>query len=346
VSPLIITADAFHIPLASDSVQMVVSSPPYYRLRKYPGHRDDAFGWERTVEQYVRSTIKILREIRRVLMSDGVVFWIIADTYYGSNRGRGSRASKFTPYCEPMPLLGKEAQAKSLCLIPDRIRIAAQNDGWIIRNNIIWQKPNCIPESIKDRCAQCYEHVIVMAPRNNYFWNTAENVEPSICWQKGSLGGGVTPSKKDGKMKFLTMRHGNKPGCSRTEKRLHNFVGGGPKGDAFILEGTHGERSAHRMEIKPTRTLRDVWTIPTYAHKDDHVAIFPEALAERCIRLGSKPGDTVLDPFGGSGTTGAAAERLDRRAILIDLSAEYCESMKRRFAREDASSADDEKWER
>ena len=91
--------------------------------------------------------------------------------------------------------------------------------------------------------------------------------------------------------------------------------------------------------------MRDVWTIPTYAHKDDHVAIYPEALAERCILLGSQPGDVVFDPFAGSGTTGAAAQRLGRRAILMDLSEQYCQSMKRRFAREDGISADDERWE-
>ena len=128
MSTLILRADAFRMPIASESVQAVITSPPYYRLRKYAGHSENAFGWEKTVALYVRNTMKILREIRRVLRSDGVVFWIVGDSYYGSNRGKGSRTSKLTPYCEPSPLLG-QGVAKSLCLIPDRIRIAAQDDG-------------------------------------------------------------------------------------------------------------------------------------------------------------------------------------------------------------------------
>jgi DNA modification methylase len=324
VSPLIVRADAFHIPLAFESVQMVVTSPCYYRLRKYAGHTDDAFGWEKTVALYVRNTLKILREIRRVLRSDGVVFWIVCDTYYGSNRGRGSR-SKVNPYCEPSPLLG-QGLAKCLCLIPDQIRLAARNDGWIVRSNIIWSKPNCIPESVKDRCAHSYEDVIMLTRQGSYSFNTAEAVEPSVCWQKGTWGSAEKSLMNRRAKLQLTMRDGNKVGCSKTAKKSPPIVG-------------------NRILRRPTRNLRDVWSIPTHAHPDDHVAIFPEALAERCIRIGSRPGDAVLDCFAGSGTTGVAAERLGRRAILMDISEEYCQLMMRKFAREDAISADDERLE-
>lgn len=323
MSPLIVRADAFRLPLASESVQSVVTSPAYYRLRKYAGHTDDAFGWEKTVALYVRHTIKILREIRRVLRSDGVVFWVVCDTYYGSNRGKGSRASKLTPYCEPSPLLG-QGVAKSLCLIPERIAIAAQDDGWIVRDIIIWSKPNVVPQSVTDRCTRSYEQILMMTRRKNYFWNAAEAVEPS--------------------------------------RTAPHPIWAGPKGDKLIAQDLHGKRSdspiskrhqflagrkavGHRILIKPTRTLRDVWTMNTFAHRDDHVAIFPEALAERCIRISTREGDTVLDPFAGSGSTGAAAERSGRHAILMDLSEEYCQSMRRRFAREDAIFADDERRE-
>jgi DNA modification methylase len=344
MNTLILRASAFQIPLVSDSVQAVITSPPYYRLRRYVGDIEDAFGWERTVSEYVRNTIKVLREIRRVLRSDGVVFWIVSDSHYGSNRGMGSRISKPNLLCEP-PLLIGQGVAKSQCLIPERIKVAAQDDGWIVRSTIIWQKPNSLPEPVKDRCAHSYEQIIMLARSKDYFWNTTEAVEPSVCWQKGTWGGAEKSLANRRAKLQLTMRRGNRIGYSRTEKRLHNFVGGGPKGDAFISEGTHGARPARRIEIKPTRTLRDVWSIPTHAHKDDHVAIFPEALAERCIRIGSRPGDIVFDPFGGSGTAGVAAERLGRRAILMDLSAEYCQSMRRRFVREDGISADDERGE-
>jgi DNA modification methylase len=323
VSTLILRADAFQIPLASDSIQATVSSPPYYRLRKYAGHSENAFGWEKTVSQYVRRSVLALREIRRVLRSDGVVFWIVSDSYYGSNRGRGSRISKLNPFCEPSPLLG-EGVAKSLCLIPERLAIAAQDDGWIIRDIIIWHKKNGLPESVKDRCTRNYEQILMLVRQKNYFWNTAEAVEPS-----------------------------------RTSPHA---VSAGPKGDKLIALGLHGKRTdspisarhqllagrkvvGNRIPRKDTRTMRDVWTIPTYAHKDDHVAIFPEALAERCIRIGSKPGDTILDCFAGSGTTGLVAEQLGRNSILLDISEEYTQLMKRRIAKEDAFSADDERCE-
>ena len=259
------------------------------------------------------------------------------DIFAGKNVVAVQLISKLTPYCEPSPLL-RQGVAKSLCLIPERIKIAAQGDRWIIRSTIVWQKPNCIPESVKDRCAQSYEQIIMLTRYKNYFWNTAEAVEPSICWQKGTWGSAEKSLINRRAKLQLTMRHGNKIGCSKTEKRFHNFIGAGPKGDAFIFEGIHGERSAHRMEIKPTRTLRDVWSIPTHAHPDDHVAIFPEALVERLIRISTKPGDTVLDPFAGSGTTGIVAERLGRNSILLDTSEQYCQLMKRRIVREDAIS--------
>ena len=353
MSPLIIRADAFHIPLASESVQMVVTSPAYYRLRKYAGHTDDAFGWERTVEQYVRNTIKILREIRRVLKSDGVVFWIVCDTHYGSNRGKGSRPSRLTPYCEPSPILG-EGRDKCLCLIPDQIRIAARNDGWIIRSNNIWFKPNCMPESATDRCTHSYEDVIMLTRQGNYFFNNAAAVEASRTAphpiSEGPKGDRLIAQGLHGKRGWETIRHGNKPGCSKSAKYFGSDAGAAkgklvtyaPIGNVKHQALGKGTLVGNRVPIKDKRRMRDVWTIPTYAHKDDHVAIFPEALAERCILLGSQPGDVVFDPFGGSGTTGAAAERLGRNAILMDLSEQYCQSMKRRFAREDEISAGDE----
>jgi hypothetical protein len=204
----------------------------------------------------------------------------------------------------------------------------------------------------------------MLTKRQEYFWNRAEAVEPSLCWQNDSLGGGVTPSTKDGKMKYMTMRHSNKVGSSKTEKRVRP-IDEGPKGGAVIADCTHGKRSrrlppignvkhqalgnptlvGNRMEIKPTRNLHDVWTINTHPHSEAHPAMWPESLVERLIRISTRPGDTVLDQFAGSGTTGLVAERLGRNSILLDTSEEYCQLMMGRIAREDAISADDERWE-
>jgi DNA modification methylase len=295
-----------------------------------------------------------LRESWRVLKIDGILFWNICDTYYGGGRGSGS---KFNPRCSTTPTRGL-SRAKSLCLIPERVAIAAQAEDWIIRSQIIWHKPNSSPESVLDRCTRSYEQIFMLTKQQNYSWNKEEAAEPSICWQDGSWGGGHTASHKDGKMKYTTMRHSNKEGSGKTERARP--IGEGPKGDALIADGTHGKRGrrsppignikhqalgnrtlvGNRMEIKERRNLHDVWTINTRPHSEAHPAMWPEALVERMIRISTREGDTVLDPFAGSGTTGLVAERLGRNSILLDTSEEYTQLMKGRIAREDAISAD------
>jgi DNA modification methylase len=266
-----------------------------------------------------------MREVRRVLRKDGVVFLNLGDTYHGSGRGLGD---KMHPTCCPSTTrMRKQGKAKSLSLIPHRVMIALEADGWIIRNDVIWQKPNPAPESIKDRCTCCYEHVIIMTKNKDYCWNAEEAIEPSVSWEKGSLGGGTTPSKKDGKMREYTMRHSNKVGSSKTEKRLMPPIGN-VKHQALGNPTLVG----NRVPLKLTRNLRDVWSINTYPHKDKHVAMFPEALVERCVRLGSRPGDTILDCFAGAGTTGVVARQLGRNAVLMDISQEYCGLMRQRLA--------------
>ena len=168
-------------------MQTVVTSQPYFGLRRYAGGTDADFGREKTVTEYVMHTIEALREARRVLRPDGVVFWNIGDSYYGSGRGHGGRLSKLSPLCDPNPVPAN-GKAKSLCLIPERIVIAAQDDGWIVRDIIVWQKPNAVPESVRDRCTRCYEVLVMLVKQRNYYWNSEEAVEPSVCWQKGTWG--------------------------------------------------------------------------------------------------------------------------------------------------------------
>jgi DNA modification methylase len=350
-------------------VQTVVTSPPYYGLRQYPGGTENDLGREKTIDLYVEHLLMAMREVWRVLRNDGVVFLNIGDSYHGSGRGAGKNGTndmKMNRLCSGTPLRG-QGKAKSLCLIPHRVMIALENDGWIIRNDIIWEKPNAVPDSVEDRCTTSCEHIVVLVKSQKYYWNKEEAREPSVCWEKGSLGGGVTASRKDGKMKTWTMRHSNKAGSSKTEKRLSSGdvlkedgsvkwhpVGVGPRGDALVADGTHGESTkwsppignvkhqalgkptlvGHRVPFKPTRNLRDVWSIPTMPHKEKHIAMFPEPLVERCIRIGSKEGDVVLDCFAGSGTTGVVARQLRRNGVLLDISEEYCRLMKNRLTQQ------------
>jgi DNA modification methylase len=259
----ILQASAFAIPLADSSVQMVVTSPPYYGLRNYAANPDNAFGREATVGEYVQHAVEVLREIHRVLRQDGVVFWNIADSY----------------------------REKNLCLIPQRIAIAAQDDGWIVRDQIIWHKPAPMPESAKDRCTRSYEPILMLTKSAHYFWDTEA----------------VAEKTNDLKTKPRRFR----------------------KGDASVTlrhdEGNH-------YQPRATRNPRNVWTLSPTPFRGAHFATFPQDLPRRCILAASKPGDTVLDPFGGSGTTGVVAEELGRHAVLLDISREYVELMQKRMA--------------
>jgi DNA modification methylase len=258
----ILQASAFAIPLPDSSVQMVVTSPPYYRLRNYADNPEDAFGQEATVSEYVRHTVEVLREIRRVLKKDGVVFWNIADSYCGKN----------------------------LCLVPQRVAIAAKEDGWIVRDQIIWHKPAPMPEAAKDRCTRGYELILMLTKSPHYFWDAEA----------------VAEKTDDLKTKPRRFRKGNPS-----------------------LTLRHDDGNWYRP--RGTRNPRNIWKIPPTPFRGAHFATFPKGLPHKCILAASRPGDTVLDPFGGSGTTGVVAQELGRNAVLLDISSEYVNLMRKRM---------------
>ncbi len=349
----VILASAFAIPLADNSVQCVVTSPPYWGLRSYTGSQElvwggaegcghewssngtrkqspqrdhaadgsfgatrgveksragmayvaslgttclrcgawrGAFGLEPTVEMYVQHTVEILREVRRVLRTDGVCFWNVADSM----------------------------REKQLCLIPDRVRIAAQADGWWVRSKIIWVKPNPMPESVRDRPTDAYEDIVMLTKSDRYCWDQHATMEPT-------------------------------------------------------------------NDRKGTRNPRNVWTFPVGSHNGAHCATFPKELPLRSIRaacpekgccrfcgtpwkrvmkviktatvatkgfVGWTPGCNcrgqrgitkhclVLDPFGGSGTTGLAASQLKQDCVLLDISAEYVQEMREKLEGKKHDEAD------
>ncbi len=305
---------------------MVITSAPYLGLRKYAGGTEDDFGREKTIGEYVDRTVRALREIRRVLRPDGVVFWNVGDTYHGSGRGMdATNDTKFNPLCNGNPLRG-QGKDKSLCLIPGRIAIAASDDGWIVRSIIVWDKPNCVPESVRDRCTSSYEVILMLVKQRNYFWNGEEAREPAVT-APHAVGAGPkgdafvadgTHGERSGYWDW-DMRHSNKTGANKTEKRSMPI--GNNKKRMFV---------GNRVECKWTRNMRDVWHIPTQPHRESHIAMFPENLVQRCIKIASRPGDIVMDCFAGSGTTGLVAQQMGRRAVLIDISEEYVDLMKQR----------------
>jgi DNA modification methylase len=310
---------------------MVVTSPPYFGLRRYAGGTDADFGRERTIQEYVNRTVIALREIRRVLRPDGVIFWNVGDTYHGSGRGMGATDdTKFHRNCDGNPFRG-QGKTKNLCLIPGRVAIAASDDGWIVRSIIVWNKPNSVPESVQDRCSSSYEVILMLVKQRNYFWNPEGAREPAVTAPHavgaGPKGDAFIADGTHGERSEYwdwDMRLSNKTGASKTEKRLTPI---GNRKNQRVLKGTLG---GNKVEHKWMRNLRNVWTINTRPHRESHIAMFPEELVQRCIRIASRPGDIVMDCFAGSGTTGLVAQQMGCSAILLDISEEYVNLMKQR----------------
>jgi len=294
---MLISAHAGSLPLADESVQCVVTSPPYWGLRKYAGEQEVAwllepekcaFGLEPTVEMYVTHTLAILREMWRVLRADGVCFWNLGDSYANDAKWGGSTGGKHVADLHGQSSIGRERKTsglkpKDLCLIPARVAIAAQADGWWVRSLIIWAKPNPMPESVSDRPTDSYEHIIMLTKSERYFWDADAVREPAEASSK----------RPD------------------TRRRLPH------RKTCPEVRGTH--EGWHETYRPDSRNMRNVWTFPTQPYAGAHFATFPEEIPRRCIKAATKDGDLVLDPFGGSGTTGRVAIELRRRAVLCDL---------------------------
>jgi DNA modification methylase len=296
--------------LAPASVQCVVTSPAYFgRLRRYgEGRPEDTgeLGGEQTPEAYVAELVAILRGVRRVLRDDGTLWPNIGETSWNDpgggsatmttgNRRHVAHAGRQRRTATPHPTLKR----KDLCLVPFRVALALQADGWYLRSVVIWHKPNVTPEPARDRPTAAHEYVFLLTKRARYAYYGDAIREPA-AWARW--------------------------GDQRSLKRLGR--GSLPK-DLSLAEV-----QALAMAHGGTKNARSVWTIPTRTHGGSHPAAMTRALAERCILAGSQPGDLVLDPFSGSGTTAVVATRLGRRAIGIELFPDTVGDSVRRLERE------------
>ena len=357
----LIRADARAIPLADESVQCCVTSPPYWGLRDYGtakweggeascGHVynhgaqgangdradrtftaqavyrdacrkcgarriDRQLGLESTPEEYVAAMVSVFREVWRVLRKDGTVWCNLGDSYnaYNGNAGPGSGFSAGAACDTERPKLEsghglrtKGLKPKDLCMIPARVALALQADGWYLRSDIIWHKPNPMPESVTDRPTKAHEYVFLLSKSARYYYDAGavreQAQERDDARPFGDAGGNrhgdersvYTPTR----LADAEMIHGNKPGRD---------------------DGGRNCNQPGRM----FRNARSVWTIATAPFLGAHFATFPPELAERCILAGSRPGDVVLDPFVGSGTTVAVARRHDRYGVGLDISSVY-----------------------
>lgn len=279
--------------LEDKSVDCIVTSPPYFGLRDYGV--DGQYGLESSPAEYVETMRGLFSELRRVLADDGTLWLNLGDSYQSSGgmEGVGPNAvvgsTKRQSVGRTRPKSG--LSAKNLIGIPWRVAFALQDDGWILRNAIVWHKPNAMPESVTDRLSTRYEMLFMFAKRQRYWFDLDPIREPAITAQ----------------------RSGERASYERPAS----------SNDPQWTRSTSGKRTAGLPLNEAGRNPGDVWSINTQPFSAAHFAVYPVALPSRCIQAGCKPGGTVLDPFNGSGTTGMAAQRTGRKYIGIDINREY-----------------------
>ena len=277
-------------------VQCCVTSPPYFGLRDY-GHPGQ-IGLEKTPAEYVAALVEVFECVRELLADDGVLWLNLGDSYGGASGNTAMTGGK-TDTARGEAIFGeaigrnKGGRSKDLLGMPWRVAFALQAAGWYLRQDIIWHKPNPMPESVTDRCTKAHEYLFLLTKSERYYWDAAAMREDAV---KGAAGSAFNTGKS-------------------AEHQL------GRSSDA--------ERVEDGM-----RNRRSVWTVPTQPYAGAHFATFPPALIEPCILAGSRPGDVVLDPFMGSGTTAQVAQALGRQWIGCELNTEYAPLQQARTAQE------------
>ena len=249
------------------SIDCVVTSPPYWGLRNY--QEEEQLGLEETYEEYIMNLCEVMFEVKRVLKSSGTCWLNLGDSYHN----------------------------KSLVGIPFRVAFALQSDGWYLRQDIIWAKKNCMPESVKDRCTKAHEYIFLLTKSPKYFYDIAAIREPSLQ---------VSIDRSKRKMNYRKIT----PKKTTYEK---------------VQDHTRIVREDHM------RNKRSVWKMKTAALMEAHFAVFPIELPTICIKAGCPEGGIVLDPFFGSGTTGLAAQEQNRHWVGIELNPEYIEIANKRL---------------
>lgn len=287
--------------MEAGSVQCVVTSPPYFGLRDY-GHAGQ-IGLEPTPDEFVSALVEVFREVRRVLRDDGTVWLNLGDSYATDSKWGGSTGGKASKGIHGLGGGGRNKTSvglpdKNLIGIPWRVAFALQADGWYLRQDIIWHKPNPMPESVKDRCTKAHEYIFLLTKSPRYFFDGDAIKESAV----GPVGGATGRGKQKSAAAYAI--NGGQPQRDNS---------GGLGGDGV------------------SRNRRSVWTVTTKPFKGAHFATFPPELIEPCIKAGSRHGDTVLDPFGGAGTTGLVSARLNRNSVLCELNPEYAELARTRL---------------
>mgnify|MGYP002797358442 CR=1 FL=1 len=296
--------------LPSESVRMCVTSPPYYGLRDYG--TDGQIGIEQTPQEYIERLVEVFAEVYRVLKPDGTLWVNISDSYAGSGKGpmsiqvAGNGKNKnlydMKSRIYEVPKKWENIKPKDMIGIPWMLAFALREFGYYLRSDIIWHKLNCLPESVKDRPAKSYEHIFLLSKSPKYYYDYKAIQEPIKA---------VTAAR-------YTRGRSGKAKYSGTK----------------MSQGIDRKEGAVTDESRQFKRKKDVWEVSTNTFRmNEHFAMYPEKLIEPCILVGSEKGDIVLDPFFGSGTTGAVAKRLGREYIGIELNPKYCEKAAERIGK-------------
>ena len=322
------------------SVQCAVTSPPYYGLRDYGV--DGQIGLEETPEAYVEKLVQVFREVRRVLKDDGTLWLNLGDSYNGSGKGAnadgsagkagkinsGSKGTQLGTFTKSNV---EGLKPKDLIGIPWMVAFALRSDGWYLRQDIIWNKPNPMPESVTDRCTKAHEYIFLLSKSKTYYYDQDAIREP---YAESSLPRALRGTSENNKWVEGapgSTAHTISQPRKNVRKQFEKEHGGGGSG----LKGHSGYKAADgRLLINPLgRNKWSVWEVPTVAYKEAHFATFPPDLIRPCILAGSKEGDIVLDPFNGSGTTGEVSIMHNRSYIGCELNPDYVKLTKRRLSK-------------
>jgi len=283
--------------LETESIQSVITSPPYWGLRDYGNNGQ--IGLEQTPRDYVNSMVDVFNEVKRILRNDGILWLNLGDSYsshkdcksVGQTLAKGTLKQNAHKISKGMSVSRNTKMLKSVGLknkdlvgIPWRVAFALQNEGWYLRQDIIWAKPNPMPESVKDRCTKSHEYLFMLTKSEKYYYDYEAIQEPTVSTRNGHQFGG---------------------------KKYND-----PNNPIYDSAGSFYKSTGKRNK-------RDVWTIPTKPFKGAHFAVMPEALVEPCLLAGSKVDDLILDPFAGSGTVGVVAKKHNRKFIGIELNPDY-----------------------
>lgn len=308
--------------MPAQSVHCCITSPPYFGLRDY-GH-EGQIGLEDSPAAFAAKLVEVFREVRRVLRDDGTLWLNLGDSYSTQSKWGGATGGKAAAGLHGALGGGRQKARrgipdKNLIGIPWRVAFALQDDGWYLRQDIIWHKPNPMPESVRDRCTKAHEYIFLLSKRPRYYFDgeaisealadstVARLAQPTHAEQRGS---DRVPGKTNGTMKAVG--------------GAYSFA------RSTATQGMPGAPAQHRPDREPVeyrsrRNKRSVWTVTTKPFRGAHFATFPPDLIEPCVLAGCPEGGTVIDPFGGAGTTGLVAQRHGRRAILCELNAEYAQ---------------------